>query len=107
MVRFVVSGRFVNGYSDKDWFLVYLFRVVVGGFSVVMGIFTIENVEGIENINCIEFVDGYLNYRKSMFKLLKRIGIVVLSEEFVEIEEMMNLEEVKRKRKLINDVDVV
>ncbi|AJU39189.1 hypothetical protein H784_YJM1202F00029 [Saccharomyces cerevisiae YJM1202] len=105
MARSVVSGRFVNGYSDKDWFLAYLFRAAAGGFSAVMGISTIENVEGIENINCTEFVDGHLNYRKSMPKLLKRIGIAVLSEEFVEIEEMMNPEEVKRKRKLINDVD--
>ncbi|QHS73002.1 Mil1p SPAR_F00300 [Saccharomyces paradoxus] len=105
MARSVVSGRFVNGYSDKDWFLAYLFRAAAGGFSAVMGISTIEEVEGIENINCTEFVDGHLNYRKSMPKLLKRIGIAVLSEEFVEIEEMMNPEEVKRKRKLINDVD--
>ncbi|CAI4038686.1 hypothetical protein SMKI_06G0310 [Saccharomyces mikatae IFO 1815] len=105
MARSVVSGRFVNGYSDKDWFLAYLFRAAAGGFSAVMGISTIEDVEGFENVNCTEFVDGHLNYRKSMPKLLKRIGIAVLSEEFVEIEEMMNPEEVKRKRKLINDVD--
>ncbi|CAI4060847.1 Mil1p SKDI_06G0320 [Saccharomyces kudriavzevii IFO 1802] len=105
MARTAVSGRFVNGYSDKDWFLAYLFRAAAGGFSAVMGISTIEDVEGFENINCTELVDGHLNYRKSMPKLLKKIGIAVLSEDFVEIEEMMNPEEVKRKRKLINDVD--
>ncbi|EJS43926.1 YFL034W [Saccharomyces arboricola H-6] len=105
MARSVVSGRFVNGYSDKDWFLAYLFRAAAGGFSAVMGISKIEDVEGFENVNCTEYVDGHLNYRKSMPKLMKRIGITVLSEDFVEIEEIMNPEEVKRKRKLINDLD--
>ncbi|CAI1967606.1 hypothetical protein SEUBUCD646_0F00270 [Saccharomyces eubayanus] len=105
MARSVVSGRFVNGYSDKDWFLAYLFRAAAGGFSAVMGISTIEDVEGFENVNCTELVDGHLNYRKNMPKLMKKIGIAVLSEDFIEIEEMMNPEEVKRQRKLVSDVD--
>lgn len=52
-----------------------------------------------------DFVDGHLNYRKNMPKLMKKIGIAVLSEDFIEIEEMMNPEEVKRQRKLVSDVD--
>lgn len=70
-----------------------------------MGISTIEDVEGFENVNCTDFVDGHLNYRKNMPKLMKKIGIAVLSEDFIEIEEMMNPEEVKRQRKLVSDVD--
>lgn len=105
MARSVVSGRFVNGYSDKDWVLAYLFRATAGGFSKVMGISPAEDVEGIEDFNCTELVDGHMAYRKNMPKLLKKLGIEVISEEFVEIEETMDPEQAKRQRKLIKEVD--
>ena len=105
MARSVVSGRFVNGYSDKDWVLAYLFRATAGGFSKVMGISTDNDVEGIEDFNCTELVDGHMSYRKNMPKLLKKLGIEVINEEFVEIEETMDPEQAKRQRKLIREVD--
>lgn len=105
MARSVVSGRFVNAYSLKDWMLAYLFRAAAGGFSKVMGITPIEGIEGIENFDCTETVDGHLAYRKNMPKLLKQLGVSVVSEEFVEIEETMDPEQVKRQRKLVHDVD--
>ncbi|CAR28394.1 hypothetical protein ZYGR_0S00220 [Zygosaccharomyces rouxii] len=105
MARSVVSGRFVNAYSEKDWMLAYLFRAAAGGFSTVMGITPITNVEGIENFDCTDVVDGHLAYRKNMPKLLKRLGISVVSEQFVEIEEDVDFGEIKRKRKLVEDVD--
>lgn len=105
MARSVVSGRFVNGYSAKDWVLAYLFRATAGGFSKVMGITPAEDVEGIEDFNCTELVDGHMAYRKNMPKLLKKLGIEVISEEFVEIEETMDPEQAKRQRKLIREVD--
>lgn len=105
MARSVVSGRFVNGYSDKDWVLAYLFRATAGGFSAVMGISPIEGIEGIENFNCTELVDGHMAYRQNMPKLLKEMGIAVLGDTFVEIEELMDPEEFQRQRKLVHDVD--
>ncbi|AQZ19108.1 YFL034W [Zygosaccharomyces parabailii] len=105
MARSVVSGRFVNAYSSKDWMLAYLFRAAAGGFSTVMGIAPINHVEGIENFDCTDVVDGHLAYRKNMPKLLKRLGIAVVSEKFVEIEEDVDPEEIERKRKLVEDVD--
>ncbi|CAL9733631.1 probable lipase Mil1p [Monosporozyma servazzii] len=105
MARSVVSGRFVNGYSAKDWVLAYLFRATAGGFSKVMGITPAEDVEGIEDFNCTELVDGHMAYRKNMPKLLKKLGIEVISEEFVEIEETMDPEQAKRQRKLVREVD--
>lgn len=106
MARSVVSGRFVNGYSDKDWVLAYLFRATAGGFSTVMGISPIEGVEGIENFNCTDIVDGHMAYRKSMPKLMKLLGISVTSEEFVEIEENVGTTNIEKQRKLIHDVDI-
>ncbi|QLQ79316.1 hypothetical protein HG537_0B06640 [Torulaspora globosa] len=105
MARSAVSGRFVNAFSGRDWMLAYLFRAAAGGFSKVMGIAPIENIEGVENFDCTEIVDGHLAYRKNMPKLLKKLGIEVVSEEFVEIEETVDPEQLKRKRQLINDVD--
>lgn len=105
MARSVVSGRFVNGYSDKDWLLAYLFRATAGGFSAVMGISTVEDIDGIENFNCTEIVDGHMNYRKNIPQLLKKLGIAVLSEEFAEIEETIDPAEFKRQKKLVRDID--
>lgn len=105
MARSVVSGRFVNAYSEKDWMLAYLFRAAAGGFSTVMGITPIGNIKGVENFDCTDVVDGHLAYRKNMPKLLKRLGISVVSEKFVDIEEGVDSEDIKRKRKLVEDVD--
>lgn len=105
MARSAVSGRFVNACSGRDWMLAYLFRAAAGGFSKVMGIAPIEDVEGVENFDCTEIVDGHLAYRKNMPKLLKMLGIEVVSEEFVEIEETVDPEQLKRKRQMIHDVD--
>ncbi|CCF57346.1 hypothetical protein KAFR_0C03540 [Kazachstania africana CBS 2517] len=105
MARSVVSGRFVNGYSDKDWVLAYLFRATSGGFSAVMGISPVDDVEGIDNFNCTELVDGHMAYRKNMPKLLKEVNITVLAEEFAEIEETIDPEEIRKQRKLVKDLD--
>ncbi|SCU90926.1 LANO_0D10286g1_1 [Lachancea nothofagi CBS 11611] len=107
MVRSVVSGRFVSGYSDKDWVLCYLFRATGGGFKSVIGISEINGIEGIENLNCTELVEGHMAYRKNMPKLLKKLGISVLSEEFVDIEEAADPEQVHRQRRLEHDMDKV
>lgn len=105
MVRSVVSGRFVSGYSEKDWILCYLFRATGGGFKSVLGISPINGIEGIESFNCTELVEGHMAYRKNMPKLLKKMGLSVLSEEFVDIEEAADPEQVQRQRKMIHEID--
>ncbi|SCU83444.1 LADA_0C11496g1_1 [Lachancea dasiensis] len=105
MVRSVVSGRFVSGYSDKDWILCYLFRATSGGFKSVIGISEVRGVQGIENFNCTEIVEGHMAYRKSMPKLLKKIGVSVLSEDFVDIEEAADPEQVHRQRQVGYDLE--
>lgn len=105
LARSVVSGRFVNGYSNRDWILGYLFRATGGGLSTVAGISPISSVPNIENTDCSELVDGHMSYRNKMPKLLKHIGISVLSEEFVEIEEPIDPEQVERQRKLVTELE--
>lgn len=104
LARTVVSGKFINGYSKKDWILGYLFRATGGGILTVAGLSPIENVHGIENIDCTEFVEGHMAYRKAIPKILKSIGWEVLSEEFTEIEEP-DPEQGERARKLISEFD--
>ncbi|AMD20211.1 HDL533Wp [Eremothecium sinecaudum] len=104
LVRAAVSGRFVNGYSDRDWVLGYLFRATGGGIQRVAGISPITEVEGIENMNCTELVEGHMAYRKNIPSLLKKLGISVISEEFTEIDDSPDPEQVARQRKLVTEL---
>ncbi|KAI5954832.1 hypothetical protein KGF57_003856 [Candida theae] len=102
--RSVVSGKFINGYSKKDWILGYLFRATGGGISTVAGLSALETVSGIENIDCTEFVEGHMSYRKAIPKILKSINWEVLSDDFAEIEEP-DPEQGERQRQLISEFD--
>lgn len=102
--RSVVSGKFINGYSRKDWILGYLFRATGGGLLTVAGLSPIENIPGIENFDCTEYVDGHMAYRLAIPRILKHLDWEVLSEEFAEIEEP-NAEQKERQRKLIVEFD--
>jgi hypothetical protein len=104
LARSAVSGRFVNGYSKKDWILGYLFRATGGGISDVGGLAPIICVDNIENIDCTDMVEGHMSYRKAIPKILKAIAWEVLSEEFAEIEEP-DPEQGERTRNLISEFD--
>ncbi|ODV62100.1 Mil1p, partial [Ascoidea rubescens DSM 1968] len=102
--RSVVSGKFINGYSKKDWILGYLFRATSGGLRRVVGLSPIEDIEGIENFDCTEHVTGHMEYRNQMPHLLKLLEWSVISEEFIEIDEP-DAEQGERQRKLILEFD--
>ncbi|KAG7664880.1 uncharacterized protein J8A68_001573 [[Candida] subhashii] len=102
--RSVVSGRFINGYSKKDWILGYLFRATGGGISKVAGLSPLKRVHGVENIDCTDLVEGHMSYRKEIPRILKRCNWEVLSEEFAEIEEA-DPEQTERQRQLIHEFD--
>lgn len=106
LARSVVHGRFVNGYSKKDWILGYLFRATSGGLGRVAGLAAITNVHGIENFDNTEFVDGHMGYRKAMPTLLSHLGWEVLSEEFAEIEDPDPEQHRERQRQLIEEFDL-
>lgn len=82
-VRSVVAGRFVNGYSRKDWILAFLFPASKRYGSVI----GLDPVPGVENVDLSENVDGHMAYRNMMPKLLAICGWPVTSEEFDEIED--------------------
>lgn len=106
LARSVVSGRFVNGYSKKDWILGYLFRATSGGLGRVAGLASVEGVHGLENFDNTEYVDGHMGYRKAMPILLAHLGWEVLSEDFAEIEDPDPDKHRERQRQLIEEFDV-
>lgn len=104
LARSVVSGRFVNGFSRKDWVLGYLFRATSGGLASVAGLSPIKDSYGIENFDATEHINGHMAYRRAIPKILKALNWETLSDEFVEIEEP-DAEEGERQRQLILEFD--
>ncbi|KAJ5656807.1 hypothetical protein N7507_008757 [Penicillium longicatenatum] len=103
--RSVVSGRFVNGYSNNDWILGYLFRATSGGIMRVSGLAPIEGIPGIENFNLTELVNGHMDYRAAMPRILREVGFEVLEDEFAEIEDPDPDSHAERQRELIREID--
>lgn len=103
--RSVVSGRFVNGYSRKDWILGYLFRATSGGLGTVFGLAPINSMFEIENYDVTELVDGHMAYRAKMPRLLRECGYAVLSDEFDDFADPDPKKLRERQRKLIHDLN--
>ncbi|KAF2850767.1 DUF726-domain-containing protein [Plenodomus tracheiphilus IPT5] len=102
--RAIVPGRFVNGYATNDWILGYLFRATSGGVMRVAGLAPVQ-VPTIENVNVTELVPGHMAYRAAMPKLLREVGWIVESDEFVEIEDPDPDNHELRQRELINEIE--
>ncbi|KAK6958367.1 hypothetical protein Daesc_001166 [Daldinia eschscholtzii] len=103
--RTVVAGRFVNGYNRTDWILGYLFRLTNGGIRRIAGLASIEDIPGLENLDCTDFVVGHMEYRTAMPRLLRECGWLVESDEFGEIEDPDPDQHRERQRELINEIE--
>lgn len=103
--RSVVSGRFVNGYATNDWILGYLFRATSGGIMRVSGLAAVEGIPGLENFNLTELVNGHMDYRSAMPRILREVGWEVLEDEFAEIEDPDPDNHAERQRELIREID--
>lgn len=103
--RSVVSGRFVNGYATNDWILGYLFRATSGGIMKVAGLAAVEGIPGIENFDVTTLVNGHMDYRTAMPRILREVGWEVLEDEFAEIEDPDPDNHAERQRELIREID--
>jgi hypothetical protein len=103
--RSVVSGRFVNGYATNDWILGYLFRATSGGIMKVAGLAAVEGIPGIENFDITKLVNGHMDYRTAMPRILREVGWEVLEDEFAEIEDPDPDNHAERQRELIREID--
>ena len=104
-IRSVVAGRFVNGYSKNDWILGYLFRATGGGIMRVSGLGPIEGIPGLENYDLTNLVNGHMDYRAAMPRILREVGWEVLEDEFAEIEDPDPDNHAERQRELIREID--
>ncbi|KAG4303717.1 hypothetical protein PCK1_000235 [Pneumocystis canis] len=94
----VVAGRFVNGYIRNDWVLGCLFRITYSGIRRIAGLEPVKKISKIENLDLTDLVNGHMDYRKAIPKLMKRVGWIVQNEEFQEIE-VPDPDEHKEKQK--------
>ncbi|KAJ3217529.1 hypothetical protein HDU67_007780 [Dinochytrium kinnereticum] len=88
LISSVVSGRIVNGYLTNDWILGVLYRTSsAAAWRDVPGLRPVLNVDGVENVCLDGIVQGHLEYRAGLPKVLKHCGFLVDKEEFEEEEE--------------------
>lgn len=71
----------------------------------VAGLAPVEGIPGLENINVTNLVNGHMDYRGAIPRLLKEVGWEVLSEEFAEIEDPDPDNHAERQRELIREID--
>lgn len=64
-----------------------------------------EGIPGVENVDVTELVDGHMAYRSAIPKLLRKVGFIVLSDEFTEIEDPDPDRHRERQRELISELD--
>ncbi|CAI4216786.1 unnamed protein product [Parascedosporium putredinis] len=103
--RTVVSGRFVNAFNRNDWILGYLFRLTNGGIRRVAGLGPLDECPWIENVDVTALVNGHMDYRTKMPRLLRECGWLVESDEFSEIEDPDPENHTERQRELINEIE--
>jgi hypothetical protein len=92
-IRTVVAGRVVNVHSSGDYILGFLYRT--SSFQLgVAGLQTIE-VEGVENVDVGEQVEGHLKYRYAVAGVLREVfrGDVEVREAEKQEHILRDLEE--------------
>lgn len=99
-IRSVVAGRVINAYSTKDYLLAFLYRANNLQYGIA-GTQAIPDVQGIENVDVSDLVDGHTQYRFLVGTILRDLGIEDIDNEAVE-QQMAKLrrqeKEVKEER---------
>lgn len=91
-IRRVVSGRVVNGYSNRDYVLAVLSRAADATWNVA-GLEPVA-VKGVENILCDE-VDGHTLWRGMVGKYLERVRAPGIRVAEVEKQETKVVDAIK------------
>lgn len=99
-IRSVVAGRVVNVYSTNDFLLAFLYRTNSLQYGVA-GLQAIQDVQGIENVDVSDLVDGHTRYRFLVGSILQELQLENIDAEAVEkqLKNMKHQEkEVKEER---------
>jgi hypothetical protein len=73
IMRSVVSGKMFNVYSENDYILAFLYRATSIQLGIA-GLQEIKDIEGVENLNLTEEVQGHLRYADLIGNILVRCG---------------------------------
>ena len=105
-LRSVVSGRFVNVYSENDYMLAFLYRTSSVQLGVA-GLQAIEGVHGVESVNVTELVSGHLRYQHMVGMILSKVGWADIDEEELYREEVVvrQLAKAEERKKEVDNED--
>ena len=78
-LRSMVSGRFVNVYSENDYILAFLYRTSSVQLGIA-GLQAVEGVPGVENVDVSKMVNGHLKYQHMVGPILSKIGWADIDE---------------------------
>lgn len=99
-MRSVVAGRVINVYSAKDYLLAFLYRANNLQYGIG-GTQAIPDVQGIENVDVSDLVEGHTQYRFLVGNILQNLGLEDIDSAAVE-QQMKKLrradKEVKEER---------
>lgn len=89
MMRSVVSGKMYNVYSDSDYILAFLYRATSIQLGIA-GLQEIKDIEGVENLDLSQEVQGHLRYPELVGKILVRCGFPNINGSDGPIEKETN-----------------
>lgn len=95
ILRSVVAGRVVNVYSTSDYILGFLYRSSSIQYGI-SGLQPISGVQGIQNVDVSDIVQGHTSYRYLTGSILRKIGFEDVDLDALAKEEE-KLREAERK----------
>jgi Protein of unknown function (DUF726) len=97
-IRAMVSDRVVNVHCERDFILGFLYRASSLQFGI-SGLQPVEHVNGVENFDASDIVDGHTNYRYAVGQILQLVGFDDINPEEVE-KEVEVLKAIKIKEEM-------
>lgn len=97
-IRAMVPGRIINVYSTKDYLLGILYRTSSLQYGVA-GLQSIRDVQGVENVDVSDLVDGHTQYRFLIGSIMQKVGLEGI--DTIAVEDQMRRfkeEEVKAEK---------
>lgn len=74
-MRMLVADRFIHCYSRNDWVLKFVYRSTSLTIGDIAGLNPITAVDGIENTNMSNFVNGHLEYSAKVPEMLEMFNL--------------------------------
>ncbi|KAJ4296975.1 hypothetical protein N0V88_003891 [Collariella sp. IMI 366227] len=107
MMRTVVAGKMFNVYSENDYLLAFLYRATSIQLGVA-GLQEIKDIEGVENLNLSDEVQGHMRYAKIIPNILAKCGVPVVKgadQPIGEDDDIIKLDDLDKESTNLIDLD--